>query len=102
MKNTKHLWSVEENDDLARTFSEELAKEIDREILNDILAIRLIKEGWVQPSIPYVKYRWPFNDRLAEIGEWVHLHATGDYRNINGKWVFENPADATAFTLKWA
>jgi hypothetical protein len=107
---TKHLtanWKINEvrNEvqDISAAFSEELAKEIDREIVNEIIMVSLIKDkGWTQPDIPYNKYSWPFDNRLAEISEWVHLNATGEYKNLNGKWVFELASDATMFTLKWA
>ena len=103
---TKQLtanWQVDKVEDLSTVFSEELRKEIDQEIVNEIIVVSLIKDkGWTEPNISYGKYSWPFSDRKAEISEWVHLNAAGEYKNLNGRWIFELASDATMFTLKWS
>lgn len=77
-----------------------LQEEIDREILESMVGDMLDKKGWAKS--PITKPWGPFNNWAAETAEWVHLHATGDYKLVLNHWYFENAADATAFTLKWA
>ena len=72
-----------------------LQEEIDKEIVEELMLTMHLTEGWIEPKFKYDKSN-------ADIGAWVHVHAQGEYKNLNGKWVFKNGADATAFTLRWA
>jgi hypothetical protein len=99
---TQHItvnWDINEaigDEDISQfAWSEEMQKAIDQEIVDDIIMQELISEGWHCPECKYSKYN-------ADISAWVHLNARGKYGNFNGKWLFENAADATMFTLKWA
>lgn len=89
----KTKWNLE--DELAHEFSEILQQEIDKEFVQEMQMVLLLKEGWICPEFKYL------HDK-ADMGAWVHINAQGEYKNLNGKWIFKNGADATAFTLRWA
>ncbi len=72
-----------------------LQEEIDKEMIEELKLVTLLQQGWIEPTFKYDR-------KNADIGAWVHTHTQGEYANLNGKWIFKNGADATAFTLKWA
>ena len=86
--------------------SNELAREIDKEILDTLMIDVLTSEGWIQTKIN------PAFDKnntgmyqstwYAETAEWVHVNATGDYKMLRGQWLFKEPKDATMFILRWS
>jgi len=87
--------------------SQEMAREIDKEIIDNIVIEMLIKDGWTQAKInpPFSEYGMMgnrFEEWYSRTAEWVHLNATGDYKLVKGRWIFENGSDATMFILKWA
>jgi hypothetical protein len=77
-----------------------LAEEIDREMIESIEAEYLLSNGWKES--PLRKPWGPFSNWEAETAQWCHLHCTGDYKYVLSHWWFENAADATAFTLRFA
>jgi hypothetical protein len=83
------------DDDFFIEASKIIQEEIDREIIDHIIATEMKSKGWtavyIKPSVPGL---------LAS--EWIHLNATGDYRFAQQHWYFENSIDATNFALKWA
>lgn len=82
-------------DEIMNSMGEELRKAIDAEVVAEIQLVMLLEDGWVEPTFKY-------DNKNPDIGAWVHTHTQGEYKNLNGKWIFKNGADATAFTLKWA
>jgi hypothetical protein len=89
----------------ASELSREIAREIDKEII-EILMIEILKDkGWIQTKINPA-----FNNNTAmyrstwytDTAEWVHKNATGDYKLLKGQWLFEDPKDATMFILRWS
>jgi hypothetical protein len=88
----------------ASELSREIAREIDKEII-EILMIEILKDkGWIQTKINpafnnTAMYRSTW---YAETAEWVHKNATGDYKLLKGQWLFEDPKDATMFILRWS
>jgi hypothetical protein len=85
----------------------EIAREIDKEILDSIMIDVLKSEGWTETTInpahnetliAYARY----DEWYTKTAEWIHLNATGDYKLLRGHWIFENKEDAVMFTLKWA
>ena len=89
-------------DELLATFTEEIAREIDKEILETIMIDVLTDEGWTLTKINHifgdVVSR---NDWYSKTAEWIHLNAQGEYKLLNGQWLFENKKDATMFILRW-
>jgi len=89
----------------AKQLSEEIAREIDKEII-EILMIEMLKdEGWIQTKInpafgnntAMFRSTW-----YTETAEWIHMNATGDYKMLQGQWLFKEPKDATMFILRWS
>ena len=92
-------------EEFASILSEEIAREIDKEILDTLILDVLTSEGWVQTKInpAFGLYSVHNNSSwYAETAEWVHINATGDYKLLKGQWLFEEPKDATMFILKWS
>lgn len=87
-------WDAE-NLDSMMVWAKALQEEIDKEMIEELKLVTLLQQGWIEPTFKY-------NSRNPDIGAWVHTHTQGEYKNLNGKWIFKNGADATAFTLKWA
>jgi len=86
-------------DDMLKSAAEQFAKEIDREIFEGMQKEILLDKGWTQASLDC---GYLYKDRIAATGAWVHVHATGDYKFLNGHWLFERAEDATMFTLKFS
>lgn len=76
----------------------EFAKQIDAEIFEGMQKEILLDKGWTQASLDC---GYLHKDRAALTGAWIHVHATGDYKFLNGHWLFERAEDATMFTLKF-
>lgn len=92
----KTKWNLDGHaDTITMAFARALQEEIDKEIIEELMLVTHLNEGWVEPKFKY-------DNKNADIGAWVHQHAQGEYKNLNGKWIFKNGADATAFTLRWA
>jgi hypothetical protein len=89
----------------AKQLSEEIAREIDKEIIEILMIEMLTDKGWIQTKINPA-----FNNNTAmyrstwyaETAEWVHINSTGDYKMLQGQWLFKEPKDATMFILRWS
>lgn len=93
--------SLEE--DFAQILSEEIAKEIDKEILETLMIDVLRSEGWVETKInPAFGTAFAKSDWYTETAEWIHVNTRGDYKLLRGQWLFKDPKDATMFILKWS
>lgn len=92
-------------EDIAATMIQEIAREIDKEILETLMIDVLTSEGWVQTKINpafdnnTAMYRSTW---YTDTAEWVHLNATGDYKMLRGQWLFKESKDATMFILRWS
>jgi hypothetical protein len=92
-------------EEFASIFFEEIAREIDKEILETLMIDILTSEGWTQTKINPA-----FNNNTAmyrstwytDTAEWIHLNAQGDYKMLRGQWLFKEPKDATMFILRWS
>lgn len=92
-------------DEIATSLAEQIAREIDKEILDTIMMDVLTKDGWTITTINPAYGRGSIVteiDWYAETAEWIHINATGDYKLLKGQWVFENKEDAVMFTLRWS
>lgn len=82
---------------LSGVLAAEIAREIDKEIVETLMIDVLIGEGWVDSKI-----KAPYRDWYIETAAWIHLNAVGDYKLLSGRWLFKDPKDATMFILKWS
>lgn len=82
--------------DIEKELMESLANEMRKTMDFEVLCELLIPEGYTRFEIDYGSSKTWF-----EVMEWVANTATGEYREHNGTWLFENTKDATMFKLKW-
>jgi hypothetical protein len=89
--------------DILDEAGKQMARYIDSEIINNTLIEMLTKDGWTQTKInPAFGDRTYKSEWYAETAEWVHMNATGDYKMLQGQWLFKEPKDATMFILRWS
>jgi hypothetical protein len=83
--------------ELAEKLSNEMAKEIDWELM----VAMMISVGWIKVSIPN-----SWSDMTAsfsrEIKEWCKENVKGHYNNRGRVWLFEKEQDAEWFMLRWS
>ena len=87
--------------------AKQMARDIDKELLDDLMIDVLTKDGWTQTKVNPAftdmgMLSGRFEDWYARTGEWIHINAQGDYKLLKGQWLFKDPRDATMFILKWA
>ena len=96
-------------DDVLDHLGKEMAREIDKELLDDLMINVLKDEGWIATKVNpaftdigmnIVPSR--FDDWYSKTAEWIHLNAQGDYKLLKGQWLFKDPKDATMFILRWS
>ena len=80
-------------DDIVSRAAENLATQIDFEILTNLL----IQSGWTK--VVLTPMTWETSDA---IDFWVMKNCRGNHQTMGLVWVFERPEDATWFTLRWA
>ena len=94
-------------DEIVQSIGNQIAKEIDKELLDGVMINMLTDDGWTATTInpAFSKYGMmsiPFEDWYSKTAEWIHLNATGDYKLLKGQWLFERQEDAVMFTLTWS
>ena len=93
-------------DEIIERVSSEMARAIDKELLDDLMIDVLTSEGWtvttMNPAYEPPLSRLSNGEWYSETAEWIHLNAKGDYKLLKGQWVFKDPKDAMWFTLRWS
>ena len=84
----------------------EMAREIDAEIITNMVIEMLTKDGWTQTKVNPAftdmgMLSGRFEEWYAQTGEWCHRYAQGEYKLLKGQWLFKDPRDATMFILRW-
>ena len=97
--------TVEE--DMLDRMAEDMAREIDKELLDDLMTTILVDDGWtrtkVDPAFTDVGLlSGRYEEWYTKTAEWIHKNARGDYKLLKGQWLFKDPKDATMFILRWA
>lgn len=65
----------------------------------EILVNTLVKQcGWTQVTLP----RFDSNRHAVDILHWIESNVTHRYDQNGSDFVFENPAEAVMFVLKWS
>jgi hypothetical protein len=93
--------------DIAQSLADEIAKQIDKELLDDIMIAVLKNEGWIETKVnpAYTDMGMlsgKYEQWYSQTAEWIHINAQGDYKLIKGQWLFKDPRDATMFLLRWS
>jgi len=93
--------------EIAQSLADEIAKEIDKNLLDDIMIAILKDEGWIETKVnPAYTDMGMLSGRYeqwySQTAEWIHINAQGDYKLLRGQWLFKDPRDATMFILRWA
>lgn len=73
------------------------AKELADEIDWQILAETMLKAGWTEVQVD--DYTQKYRDGMAS---WIFNNIRGNKTGMRGRWLFESPADATWFRLRWS
>jgi hypothetical protein len=81
-------------DEIAATLSNEIAKEIDFEVLS----LMLIKCGWFKVQLESLISR----KRSIDIIEWCESNTKHRYKSLGRTFVFQDQGDAVNFSLMWA
>jgi hypothetical protein len=94
-------------EEIANDMATRIAKQIDQELLDDIMIAVLTDEGWtattVNPAFTDMgMLSGRYEEWYSQTAEWIHLNAQGDYKLVKGQWLFKDPRDATMFILRWA
>ena len=94
-------------EDIAQSLADEIAKQIDKELLDDIMIAVLKNEGWIETKVnpAYTDMGMlsgKYEEWYSKTAEWIHINAQGDYKLIKGQWLFRDPRDATMFLLRWS
>lgn len=98
---------MELEEELLNRASNDLARKIDKELLDDIMIAVLTSEGWIETKVnpAYTDMGMlsgKYEEWYSKTAEWIHIHAQGDYKLIKGQWLFKEPKDATMFILRWS
>ena len=93
--------------EIAQSLADEIAKEIDKNLLDDIMIAILKDEGWIETKVnpAYTDIGMlsgRYEQWYSQTAEWIHINAQGDYKLLRGQWLFKDPRDATMFILRWA
>ena len=104
---SKRAMSRSLQDDILDHMGKEMAREIDKELLDDLMITVLKDEEWIQTKInpafpPKGMMSGSFNEWYSQTAEWIHLNAKGDYKLLKGQWLFKDSRDATMFILRWS
>lgn len=82
-------------DEIEAIMADEIQKEIDFELLSDML----VACGWTRVELP------PFDSRYhaVDISNWVEDNCgeRAEFKQYGRTYVFKDAKDATAFALKW-
>ena len=83
---------------LQKQVLDDLAQDMQQSIDFEILCGTLVAFGWTRIKIDYVT---DTGQAWNIVMNWADENFKGEYQEHNGTWLIENPADATAFALKW-
>ena len=98
---------MELEEELLNRAINDLARKIDKELLDDIMIAVLTSEGWIETKVnpAYTDMGMlsgKYEEWYSKTAEWIHINAQGDYKLIKGQWLFKEPKDATMFILRWS
>jgi hypothetical protein len=97
--------SLEE--EILTEMSKDIARAMDKELLDDIMIAVLTNDGWVSTTVnpAYTDMGMlsgKYEEWYSKTAEWIHKNARGEYKLVKGQWLFKDPKDATMFILRWS
>jgi hypothetical protein len=90
-------WTIDDDANYSNELVEDLAKEIQEELDNEIMIDMLVLGGWTKVELERLKDRYESID--VEI--WIDENCTGKHTKLGRTFVFEKKQDAEWFILKW-
>lgn len=84
--------NVSLEDEIANSLAESIAKEIDFEIISGML----IEMGWTKVVLRPMTW-----ETGAEIDLWTESNVKRKFQTMGLVWIFEDPAEANWFALRW-
>lgn len=90
---TGTVWEVSLEEEMIERAGQEIAREIDREVLWDMLK----SMGWTRVMIS----RLQDNKHAVDIKEWLAINCQGSYERRGRDFIFEKDKDAVNFILRW-
>jgi hypothetical protein len=79
-------------DEIISKMAQDLCNEIDFQILADML----VSIGWTRVILRPMTW-----EGGLEVDAWTAQHVKGPFENMGLVWVFEDPAEASWFSLRW-
>jgi len=89
--------SITASDILSDQYAGMLADEIQKEIDNEIMIDMLVLGGWTKVELERLKDRY----ESIDIEQWIDENCTGKHAKLGRTFVFEKKQDAEWFILKW-
>jgi hypothetical protein len=83
------ILSQNEHDEILTELANNIRKRHDQELLYNLC----IMSGWHGATVSY--------QQLDEVIEWVKQNATGEYRQYDNRFAFEQSKDYEWFKLRW-
>jgi glutathione synthase/RimK-type ligase-like ATP-grasp enzyme len=80
--------------ELTESLAKEFRKTMDFDLMCDIM---VDVRGYVVVEVNYGP-----TQHWSDVMAWADSTCSGEYKEHNGKWLFELEEDATMFKLKWA
>ncbi len=75
---------------------EESGKRMAESIDFEIIANLLVEIGWTKVVLQPMTH-----ETSTAIDKWIETNTKGGCKTLGLIWIFENPADAVNFTLRW-
>lgn len=90
-------WVNHQNNILEKEIIEYKAREMQKEIDFEIMSGFLIETGWKK-----VVLRPMTHEHGDAIDQWTAASVKGNFKTMGLVWIFEDPKEATLFSLKWS
>lgn len=82
-------------DNLCAKMSQQLAEEIDWELISDML----VSVGWTKITLPEF---WDGRRPTLDMNNWMHNECRHHWKHRGETWVFESQEEAALFRLTWS
>lgn len=98
LRNQMNFSNMKLEEEIVNKMSNQMAREIDAEILWGIRVTMLEEQGWQLVNLA----KFIDNHHAVDITYWVEENTKGTYYRNGRHFIFEDPKDATMFILRWS